>query len=354
MVFNMASLDLIADSYKTRYQWDEHNLHTSFDALFRHYVKKHRQEIVDSIALGIALEALLDGDAIDIDALPNNVKEAFYLAFPNVSIDSLNERSHEELLGFVNAWKGKLFEVEVQDQLNAGMQVGDYQLEAGQHAELAESATQPGWDLKILNDDGTTADLIQLKSTDSASYIHEALDRYPDVPIIATSDIGSHADTSDAVSTADLSNDDTTSQIHEVIGDDDTVTDAISHTAPAIIIAGMEWWQVKSGKKTIEQAVNSGGQRLVLSAAAGLVGATAISLIGPFGLLFGIGTRYWLGNKMRNLKDKPQARYEKEINPRPKLKNRRKPVSKAHARKAFKELENITDRLRLTYQKGTI
>ena len=348
MVFNMASLDLIADSYKTRYQWDEHNLHTSFDALFRHYVKKHRQEIVDSIALGIALQALLDGDAIDIDALPNNVKEAFYLAFPNVSIYSLNERSHEELLGFVNSWKGKLFEVEVQDQLNAGMQVGDYQLDAGQHAELAVSATQPGWDLSITNDDGTVANLIQLKSTDSASYINEALNRYPDIPIVATSDMADHVDTLDAVSTADISNDDTTSQIHDAIVDDNSVTDALFTAAPVSIIFMTETLKVMRGKATVEQAIESGGTRVAVSAFSGGIGCLASLVLGPIGIVAGIATSLIINSKIKKTTQTSYAKHEKEINPQPKF-NKPK-TTKEEAKKAYQQLENITGRLLLEYK----
>lgn len=47
--------------------------------------------------------------------------------------------------------------------------MGDIHLEPGQVAALAESATQPGWDLQILNADGTVAGELQLKATDSLS-----------------------------------------------------------------------------------------------------------------------------------------------------------------------------------------
>ncbi len=101
------------------------------------------------------------------------------------------------------------------------------------------------------------------------------------------------------------------------------------------------------------EAVESGGKRLMLSAVAGLVGAAATAIIGPVGILGGVAARYWLGEKVIDYQNTSFSKYEKEINPRLKLSNREKPVSKSSAKKAFKELENITDRLRLEYNDGT-
>ena len=57
----------------------------------------------------------------------------------------------EERLGAINAAKGKYFEYLVAARLNDGQQVGDLLLAPGQRAELAESMTQPGWDMRIVD-----------------------------------------------------------------------------------------------------------------------------------------------------------------------------------------------------------
>jgi len=227
----LAAVDNLSNQYQNQHGWSNLDISAGFDALYVKYVRQRKEDIIDSIAVGYALEIITDGDEVDIDGMPDNVRQAFEQAFPNVPIETLNERSPEELGHLVNAWKGKLFEVEVQDQLNAGLQVGDWQLENGQRAELAESATQPGWDLKIVDEDGQVVDTFQLKSTDSDSYINYALERYPDVPIVATSDIANHAD--ESVSVANISNEETTSQVNDVISGSDSVSDTLLQSTPA-------------------------------------------------------------------------------------------------------------------------
>ena len=98
-------------------------------------------------------------------------------------------RSPEELAGFVNGWKGKLFEVDVRDRLNAGEWVGDLHLEPSQTAQLAASATQPGWDLAIYDSHGAVVDQLQLKATDSLAYVKHALEQYPGIHVLTTAEV---------------------------------------------------------------------------------------------------------------------------------------------------------------------
>lgn len=343
----MDALTQLSASYKKEFGWSSEEVLSGFDDLYLRYVAERKQDIVDSIAVGLALESLLDGNEIDVDSLPPDVAEAFHLAFPHVSLESLNELSHEEILGFVNAWKGKLFEVEVQDQLNAGIQVGNWQLEAGQHAALAESATQPGWDISIMNDDGTVADIIQLKATDSVSYVDHALDRYPDINIIATNDLAAHADNLDSVSVADTSVHDVTNDVTDAISHD-SVSDAFLHTAPATLIAATEIYHVMKGNKTVDEALESGGERLGISVIAGAIGAAVATVAGPLGWMAAIGARMWMSNKARQIRQESFIRYEKEINPQPKVTKPK--TTKEEAKKAYQQLENITGRLLLEYK----
>jgi hypothetical protein len=92
--------------------------------------------------------------------------------------------------GALNGWKGKYFEVLVRDKLNAGESVGDLALLPGQQARIAESLTEPGWDLEIVPPAGVSSDVLQLKATESLAYVQRALDRYPEISVIATDEIG--------------------------------------------------------------------------------------------------------------------------------------------------------------------
>jgi hypothetical protein len=79
--------------------------------------------------------------------------------------------------------KGKLFEIELVEHFNHGG------LPDGLHADLAGSATQAGWDIRILDDHGHVVDLLQAKATESAQYIIDAIHRYPGIDIVSTSEV---------------------------------------------------------------------------------------------------------------------------------------------------------------------
>ena len=117
----MEAIDTLVHTYQLKYQWGEQKLENEFDALYIKYVTQRKEEIVDALAISPLLESLLNGDEIDIESMPDHVKHAFEDAFPKIPIETINERSPEAIEYLVNAWKGKLFEVEVQDQLNAGI-----------------------------------------------------------------------------------------------------------------------------------------------------------------------------------------------------------------------------------------
>ncbi|PIQ13771.1 MAG: hypothetical protein CO125_11440 [Hydrogenophilales bacterium CG_4_9_14_3_um_filter_59_35] len=122
-------------------------------------------------------------------AVPEDVERAYQLAYPGLAANAdfaetvRRMSSPDELQGLASGVKGKLFEIEYADYLNAG------NLPTGYQAELATSATQPGWDIQILGPDGHMKDVIQLKATDSIDYVREALDRYPHIDVVTTSEV---------------------------------------------------------------------------------------------------------------------------------------------------------------------
>lgn len=261
-------------------------VHTTLDdlrTLAAAYIARRNTSILDAAAVGLAFDAIMSQPTFDISEITPEMASAWELAYPNVPIESLAGRSTEGLAGAISGWKGKLFEVEIEQRLNAGEWVGDLHLEAGQRAQIAASATQPGWDIQIIDEDGAVADAIQLKATESVSYVHEALDRYPDTPILATHEVASRLADNPSIMDSGIHNDALTSSVSDHVSDasSDALSDALIGAMPLSIIAITEGSKVWSGKKTVDQALASGGDRVAKGVVAGAVAATVSVVATP-------------------------------------------------------------------------
>lgn len=120
--------------------------------------------------------------------VPEEVQTAFELAYPGLAAqetfsEAVTRLSPEQLPGLVSGVKGKLFELELVNYLNDG------NLPEGMTASLAESATQGGWDIQVLDQSGEVAELLQAKATESAAYVKQALDRYPGIDVVTTEEV---------------------------------------------------------------------------------------------------------------------------------------------------------------------
>lgn len=147
-------------------------------------LNKKDKRIVDSLIVSLELHTLEKIKEI----FPMDILEAYSLQFPNLSDkESLYEwlRSHndDQIVGIANGIKGKLFELDYLDYLNNG------NLPDGYFAELAESPNQSGWDIKILNEHGEVDSLLQNKAVDSISYVTQALEKYPHIPVVTTEEV---------------------------------------------------------------------------------------------------------------------------------------------------------------------
>lgn len=140
------------------------------------------------------LDAALVGGDVFQDALthqiPADVLQAFALAYNRkAEHESLREyflKFHDdERKAAVVAIKGKLFEIQYVNYLNDG------NLPEGYVAVLSASANQPGYDIEINGPDGHISEVVQAKATDSISYVKHALDRYPDIRVVSTSEVHS-------------------------------------------------------------------------------------------------------------------------------------------------------------------
>lgn len=248
-----------------------------YDA-FRRYLNANRKSLFDLTLTAASAEAFLDRDVSDLDP---RLMEAIRVTNPSLSDDRLFSLSGDELRGAVSGAKGKYFEYLVADRLNAGEQVGPVLLPDGYHAVLADSLNQPGWDMRIVGPDGATADYLQLKATDSAGYIKDALDRYPDIEILATHEVAHTGLVLDSgIAEQDL-RDHVTSAID--IMDQSLANqflDYFSPLFPLVAIATWEGYKVSVGQRSLDQfklAVARRGQRIV---AANLAGAAVYAVGG--------------------------------------------------------------------------
>lgn len=292
---NATALSSLAEQYEERYG------RTSFDdlrALAGNYVKARGISILDAAAIGLAFDVVFSEHVFDLAKITPEMASAWSLAYPHVPIESLAGRSHESIAGAISGWKGKLFEVEVEKRLNNGEWVGDLHLESGQHAQIAASATQPGWDIQILGDDGSVADAIQLKASESVSYVHHALERYPDTPILATHEVAVQM-AHDGVLDSGILNGQLTDSVGDHLTDatSDAVSDSLMGAMPISLILMTEAIKVLSGKKSVDDALSSGGDRLAKGAVAGAVAAAVSVVATPIvGALAGFLTRLALGS----------------------------------------------------------
>ena len=216
--------------------------------------------------------------------------EAFGMQYPNVPIESLRGASEQRLTGLAQGVKGKYFEVLARDRLNDGESVGGLSLEPGQVARLAESPTQQGWDVEIVNQDGTLDEALQLKATESMSYVKTALDENPDIRVVVPSELEDEAADSAQLISTDISNASLKNEVGDQLGElsESGLENALDEAGelafdsiPGIsllIIGATEGRKVLTGRATVEEAVRSGrgrvGKALAFSIIAAAINAT--------------------------------------------------------------------------------
>lgn len=147
--------------------------------------RQARAELLDRLVVaGITVSTAIDAPATVSPA----VEHAFAAAYPGLAAsqsfgEAAARMSPEQLLGLVSGVKGKLFELQFVDYLNAGA------LPQGYVATMAPSATQAGWDIQIADPQGKVAELLQAKATESVGYVRDALETYPGIDVTTTSEV---------------------------------------------------------------------------------------------------------------------------------------------------------------------
>lgn len=188
-----------------------------YSKLYNEFSEKLSKKELLLDSLGIS--ASLISSYYYIDYIPEDVEEAYIAAYPIKSQteslrDVIEASDDEELIGIANGIKGKLFEMRYVDYLNEG------HLPDGYEAILAESATNPGWDIAVLDSDGYIVDELQMKATDSVEYIKNAFERYPDIDIVTTDEVYSKLmmhEYADNVINSGISNEELTHVVTETL-----------------------------------------------------------------------------------------------------------------------------------------
>ena len=227
-----------------------------------------------------------------IDYIPEEVEEAYKAAYPIKSQtdnlrDIIEDADDTELAGLISGIKGKLFEMRYVDFLNDG------HLPDGYEAVLAESATNPGWDIAILDNNGITVNELQMKATDSVDYIKTALERYPDIDIVTTEEVYNSVvmhEFADNVINSGISNEELTSVVTETLESDSVDMDWGLPVIPMLLI-GYSVYK-KEGLSSFEKGTEF-GDRYIQSYISYIAGG-AVAVISNtwwLGLIASMGTK---------------------------------------------------------------
>ncbi|MGA8728539.1 MAG: hypothetical protein WB608_07290 [Terracidiphilus sp.] len=268
------------------------------------------EDFVDSAVIGgVSVADILAGRVAEWQ-IPSSVLEAFHDQYPQYGTGFVEAVNHfhgdpERLMGLVNGVKGKLFELDYVAWLNHG------NLPDGLTAELAHSATNPGWDIAIHDAHGHVSELLQMKATDSISYVHEAIATHPDIPVVVPHELYEKM----------AENHDAFAHIldgHEALNNlNGHITDAVGHAetagaaehfptiGPVVVIGlavALNYRRYRRGRMTLSDLMRNVGERGALAVLASGAGwAAALLAHEPFfGLPTSIAVRLFGGQLFHN------------------------------------------------------
>jgi len=264
-------LDRLTRKYE-RFQSDNDSFDPMGDLVQRYRQYKNSLPVdLAAVATSLTLDSGIEIDPLALKAIQDTN--------PNFNPDKLGDYSSEELMGIVNSAKGKYFEYLVVENLNAGETVGDVTLPDGYRAALAGSMNQPGWDLRIMDESGRAAELLQLKATESSGYIHDTLERYPDIVIMTTNEVAAGLPHNNMVLDSNIGEAELEKMINGTLtgqnaGVLDEFWNSFNPLIPLLVIAGTQGYQVAVNKQRIASALEVAKAR----AARGLI-ATGVGAV---------------------------------------------------------------------------
>lgn len=231
----------------------------------------------DSIALGGEIFFLQQLP----DIFPRDIEAAYSAQYPNLAAhhplgEHIQALDSENQMGFLSGLKGKLFEQKYVDYLNDG------ELPDGYIASLTTNPTQQGWDIVIHDTDGNLDQILQAKATSSLDYVQDALERYPEIDIVATEEVYAQLvmkGISDRLIDSGISNQDMINYITTTTGLTDGGLDLADFTPPILTMAFIAFSSYRDPKLSDHiEKTQSGGLRFGKSYVAYLLGVGVITL----------------------------------------------------------------------------
>lgn len=209
------------------------------------YIKKN---IDKTLIIGV-LAKLTFGNAEKLNADDELVLQALKRVVPetqNMSIENIQEYlqgfNEDQLVGLANNVKGVLHEIQfVKIENEDGDEVT---------AALFTDTNHPDTDVVLTNEETGETIAVQLKATDSESYVNEWIENHDDGEILVTEEIAERM----GLETTEISNEELTTDVSEFIDkminleDDDTLWNYFP-ALPAISIAIAGYYLFKKYKK---------------------------------------------------------------------------------------------------------
>lgn len=264
----------------------QHNVENQ-GARYRELLRDRR--LTDSLLIGGELLVSLLASA----SVPPEIEAAYEAAFPRLAEDTsflekASELNDEQLLGFVSAVKGKLFEREYVAYLNDGA------LPAGYVATLAERANQPGWDIAIRGPNEEIVETLQAKATDSVNYVVDAIEKYPTIDVVTTDEVYSHlvmSGISEGIASGGFSNEELTDHVEAAAEATDLEVDWLP---PVFTLAFIAFTSYKDANLTLYEKARNFGDRSGKAYFAYLIGGgiAAITNTWWLGMLGSVSSRY--------------------------------------------------------------
>lgn len=139
----------------------------------------------------------------------------------------LSNLSPEQLQGVMNNTKGVYHEMLYVDAINSGA--------TGETAAIHSELNNPGADVLISSDHDVTNE-IQLKATDSTSYVNEHIEKYPDIEVLATTEVANKLEAvgDSGFTNAELQND-VEEGVEQLESMADSVTDITEEVSTSVI-----------------------------------------------------------------------------------------------------------------------
>jgi hypothetical protein len=254
---------------------------------------RNRDVLLDALVIGGHTVADYASFAVNV---PKEIDQAYQLAYPHVAagetfVEQVRSLPADALPGFVQGVKGKLFEMKYVEYLNDG------NLLPGYEAKLADSVTQRGHDIEVIGPDKHVADLIQAKASDSVAYIKDAIEKYPGIDVVTTSEVYSHLVMQGFAENVVDSGISEAALESTVAGAADAATVNFSWMPSAVALALIAFSAYSEEGLNAYQKSRNFGERSAKSYLAYLAGGALALATGTWwiGVLGGIGTRVIMG-----------------------------------------------------------